>query len=250
MKVKLLKSKYFLSSQIVLFFNLWLFKIFSLNLLLGLTTLSSFLALYLAYLKDTKKYFTVSIIFIGILCLFQYQTASSTNITNLSAEDKYNQELRMRAYPPLYLTIANKKKYIPVAYWFEAKFPAVALYKTQQNIFAFLNPNLYFFANHPLERVGVVEFEKFPYIFLPVFFLGVFEIKKKQFKFVLLGAIPLLMFFFFAPNSSLGPFSLFPIISLLTSLGVAKVIENKKLVAPFLILLVLVFIQTLAYEIY
>lgn len=71
-------------------------------------------------------------------------------------------------------------------------------YKYQKNFFQGLDINYYFFANHPRERAGVKEYEKFPWVCLPVFLIGLFwQIKKKMF---------LLLFYFF---SCLAIFSFF-----------------------------------------
>ena len=43
--------------------------------------------------------------------------------------------------------------------------------KYERNLAYNLDPNLYFFANHPRERAGVAEFEKFPAVFLPFFII-------------------------------------------------------------------------------
>lgn len=55
-------------------------------------------------------------------------------------------------------------------------------YKYQKNFFQGLDINYYFFANHPRERAGVKETEKFLWIFLPFFLLGTYwQLKTKFF---------------------------------------------------------------------
>lgn len=56
----------------------------------------------------------------------------------------------------------------------------LSLYKYQKNFFQGLDPNYYFFANHPRERAGIKETEKFFWIFLIPFLFGLFwQIKRK-----------------------------------------------------------------------
>ncbi len=55
------------------------------------------------------------------------------------------------------------------------------LYKYQKNIFQGLDPNFYFFANHPRERAGIKETEKFSWLFLIPFLAGLYWQFKQKF---------------------------------------------------------------------
>lgn len=52
----------------------------------------------------------------------------------------------------------------------------------ETNFFETVDPNYYFFANHPLERVGVNETEKLSSLLLPFFIVGLLSLKLKENK--------------------------------------------------------------------
>jgi len=55
-------------------------------------------------------------------------------------------------------------------------------YKFKRNFFTLLDTNYYFFANHPRERPGIKETEKFFWGLLPFFLLGLFsQLVKKNY---------------------------------------------------------------------
>ncbi len=49
--------------------------------------------------------------------------------------------------------------------------PLYIFHKFEQNLLRTLDVNLYFFGNHPRERAGISEFEKFSFLFLAFFIL-------------------------------------------------------------------------------
>lgn len=49
-----------------------------------------------------------------------------------------------------------------------------------QNLATLLDPNFYFFANHPHERIGIVEQERFWFGLLPFFILGMLLLGQKR----------------------------------------------------------------------
>lgn len=49
-----------------------------------------------------------------------------------------------------------------------------------ENLATLLDPNFYFFANHPHERVGIVEQERFWFGLLPFFVLGMLLLGQKR----------------------------------------------------------------------
>jgi hypothetical protein len=54
------------------------------------------------------------------------------------------------------------------------KYFSGSIRKLEQNLFYSLDPNLYFFASHPRERAEVGEFDKYPWVLLPFFIVGLF----------------------------------------------------------------------------
>jgi hypothetical protein len=71
------------------------------------------------------------------------------------------------------------------------------VYRYQKNFFQGFDLNYYFFANHPRERVGIKETEKFSWLFLVPFLLGLYwQLRKKfvlgfAYYFIVLGIISL-----------------------------------------------------------
>lgn len=55
----------------------------------------------------------------------------------------------------------------------------VLLNRLGERLFESIDVNRFFFASHPRERGGVIEFEMFPFWLLPLFLLGMFNIKLK-----------------------------------------------------------------------
>ena len=156
----------------VLILNLWLFKIFTYSMVIGITVIMASISVYLSIYEGKKRYYYISTIFISILLIFQYKTSSINPLTFLNENEKIEQQERMRGYPRHFYRFAN---------WLEQRKEALIFYKLQENFFEVMDPNLYFFANHPRERVGVVEYEKFPYIFLPFLVIGLLSLEKIKF---------------------------------------------------------------------
>ncbi len=49
-----------------------------------------------------------------------------------------------------------------------------------QNLASLIDPNFYFFANHPNERVGINEQDRFWFGFLPLFIIGMLLLGQKR----------------------------------------------------------------------
>lgn len=225
----------------VLIFNLWIWKIFSFSFLIGTLTVLASLSLYLSLQTNKKKYLYILILLFVFLLFFQYKTSSKNSLTFLNDNEKLQQQIRLRGYPP---------SRIPIANWLENRKETLIFYKLEANISEVVDPNLYFFANHPRERVGVVEYEKFAYILIPFFILGLFSIKKKNIKTLLISISPFVLISVIGNSNPVGPFSLFPFLSSFTGIGLIPVFSKRKYLIPFLIIFALVFIQTLAYAKY
>jgi hypothetical protein len=157
-----------------------------------------------------------------LLLIYQYSTTNVKPLTYLTEQERVVQLRRLNEYPPVKLTLLGKTIWIPLAHWLEQRPETLALYRIQSNLKEVLSPNLYFFANHPNERVGVKEHEKFPYILLPFFVLGVLLLDFKKNK-------TILSFFIFAPillvalagtYFDVEPISIFPFIAASSALGI------------------------------
>jgi hypothetical protein len=234
----------------VLIFNLWIWRIFNFNIFIAVIVLASSVFLWLSITTDKKLYFYLSLASFAILIFSQFKTSSINPLTFLNDNEKLQQVERMRGYPPFKISVLGKSFWIPAANWLEKRNETVVYYKILNNFSEIADLNIYFFANHPRERVGTREFEKFPYILLPLFLLGLLNIKKKNIKELLLSLSPMILVSIIGNSNPMGPFSLFPFIATYTSLGVSYISANKKLVIVGLILFILVFIQVIAYAKY
>jgi hypothetical protein len=144
---------------------------------------------------------------------------------------------------------------LPVAHWLEERPETIAVYRLTQNFSEIVDPNMYFFANHPRERVGINEVEKFPYILLPLFVYGVILLVsgKQHGLFIVSLGVPALYYVLYGTGNGLEPFLLFPfiLISIFTATEELQK-KNIKIIwkAAFWILYFLVLIQGIIYAIY
>jgi hypothetical protein len=164
-----------------------------------------------------------------------------------------NDEIRVRderlsMYPP---------EQLKAGYYLDQRQEVVASRKIINNVLSEFDLNRYFFAGHPRERVGVREYEKFPYIFLPIFLTGVYAAIRDK-KYILgLFIVPVFVNALNASNSFLNNISLIPFIIVTIYLGAVyfiKALEKNKykkyLYISFGVLLALVILQIIGYEIY
>jgi len=221
-----------ISFLISLFANLWIYKMFAGSFLIGLLVLLATISL----LKNSKYFL---LFFLPIL-LLQITTTNKPSLTAIANDDRRVIDMRLRAYP---------YKFLRLGYWLEERKESIIFNRITTNLFENLDPNLYFFANHPRQRVGIREFEKFPYILLPFFVWGVIKLISKRNKSFWLTSflIPVAILSVIGSKNSLGPFSLFPFFVVSINEGL-KVLQKKHL-KIFVVVLILVFVQIISYEI-
>ncbi len=239
----------------VLVFNLWIWRVVEFNIFIGLLLVASTVLLWLLIKEKSKNSFLFLILFF-VLVAFQWQTTDRISLTNLTNDEQRLQQVRLRAHPPVYFKIGDKTIWIPTGNWFELRKEAVAFYKIQANFADMIDPNLYFFANHPRERVGVKEFEKFPYLLLPAFIIGILSLTIKELKKLWPVLIPFVLISFIGNNNPYGPFSLFPFLAVITAKGVENILIKvnklprfpRRIVIPLsLFIFILVFVQVISY---
>lgn len=196
--------------------NLWIWKIFSNSIWLGLLLLSSSALLILAVFNKRKLFFYLFLIFFLILFYFQYGNIQKRSLTELNNYSKYLVKQRLNEYPPTYLKIAGKTLWLPLPHWLEQRKETISFYRFLENFSEKVDPNYYFFANHPRQRIGIKEFEKIPYFFLPFFVAGFsFFVsskisKGKKLLVILVFVFPVLVFSFLGRDGKLGYFIAFP----------------------------------------
>jgi hypothetical protein len=246
---------------LVLLGNLWIWRIVSFSFPLSLFVFASSIFLYLSIKSKNKNYKFLFVVFFTLLLFFQWKTTTKIPLTYLSNDQQRIQHMRLKEYPPVYIRLADKTLWIPLAWWFEGRGESIAFFRILDNFSEIIDPNLYFFANHPRERVGINEFEKFPYILLPFFIYGILVLlEQKRLKPLLLAfTVHLVMLSIIGSQNFLGNFSIFPLLTVVTSSGlggafgkVRHLSKNRKniLMIGFLVVYILVFLQLISYELF
>jgi len=237
----------------VLFANLWIWRAFSLNFIIGTLMLATSIFFHLTL--SSSKISKISLLFLVLLLIFQWQTTNKVSLTYLDNDEQRVQKMRLQEYPPIHITFANKNIWIPVAHWFEERNETIVAGRIANNFFQTIDINQYFFASHPRERVGVKEFEKFPYFFLLPFLYGLalFLTKFSKKQFLVFLFLPLGLLSLVGYQNDLGPYSLFPFFVSTIFLG-TKDLHDKffkkfplRVKAIIIILILLIFIQTIGY---
>lgn len=208
----------------LVFSNFWIFKIFSQNLFIGIILVFVTMVILLNHHKK------VLLVCLFILLFMQYQTTNIRNLYLLDNDQQRVQQERIRSYPLTYIDVFGKVLWLKPEIWFEQNNFVIAASKVEENFFENLDLNKYFFAGFP--RNNNSDFEKFPYIYLPVFIFGLSNlISKKRYEiFFLSFAIPVIFLSMIGNENKLGPFSLFPffMLSFLRGFGDLVQIFRKK----------------------
>lgn len=242
---------------LVLFGNLWIWRIFSTNILIGLTTVFSSLFLYQSVRSNKSK--KLLVFFFLILLFFQYKNTRILPLTYLNEQEKVLQLRRLNEHPPVKLSLGSKSIWIPTAYWLEKRAEILIFYRMQKNLKEVLSPNLYFFANHPNERVGIKEYEKFPYILLPFFVVGLLGLNfRRNITFGILLFATIFLLAIIGSDGGAEPISIFPFIAIASVRGLEYVwgriskLKSQNLrittVSIFILIYLLIIVQTAYYN--
>jgi len=254
---KVLFVKYF-PFLLVILGNLWIWRMFKDNPFIGI---SAFLASWLLYrsLKEEKME-KLLVVFVLILIVFQIKNTQIRSLTFLNEAEGVVQLQRLNEYPPVKVTVGAKTVWVPLAHWLEGRPETLALYRIQNNLAEVVNPNLYFFANHPNERVGIKEHESFPYILLPFFAVGLLGLnfRKNLAAFFVSLLAPITLVALVGSQIAAEPISLFPFVSISSVYGleyigerVEKLKSNKLkriVIISFIFLYLLILLQTYLYD--
>lgn len=207
--------------------------------------------------RGNNKFLYIFLASVLILVLFQINTTNLQDLSYLNNDEQRVQHMRLNEYPPVKISLFGKTVWVPIAHWLEERKEMIIFYRLEENFFQAIDPNLYFFSNHPRERVGVNEFEKFLYPLLPFFFVGIYRyVKEKQYFLIGTMFFSVIVISIVGFVNALGPFLIFPYISLAIYLGLEHVyvriqkwsIVNKVVaVSTFLLLYGLSFVQILTY---
>lgn len=212
---------------LVMTVNPWLWIIFQNNLIVGLLVFVLSLAVYIYFwqIKSTKILLLVIMLTTAVFFL-AVKEAFDESIFRNSALD-IQQLTRRHEFFANGLGKAYTNR-ISLTYFKDFSIP---LYKLERNFFSNLDLNLYFFASHPRERIGLEEFEKYLPIFIPFFLLGFFYIIYKPFvKFFLYLLFISLISTVISPYYNMGPILFFPIFSVIITIGLLLSLKRVRLV--------------------
>jgi len=205
----------------VSFGNFWIWKILKENLIIGLLLLALNLLILRNFTNNSKRiYFLAGTVFI-ILSILILRNGFDKGIFTLDPDETQKIANRHGYYSselgPFFL---NK----PVLYFYKNIYPTI--FELQRNFLYSLDPNIYFFTGHPRERYGISEFDKYPFILFPLFFIGVIAaVYQKRWSLSIYILIATLVSAFVRPSYLLGPMLIFPAVNFLELLGL-KILLN------------------------
>lgn len=229
---------------IILFGNVWIWKILKFNIFAGLLLITA-TSLILLFLNKKRSYLII-IAFISLIITVQFTGGFKKIDLSYGSQENLLMEQRVNEYPPISI--------LPIAHWLEERPEMIAIYRINQNFSEVVDPNLYFFANHPKERTGINETEKIPYILLPIFIYGIFiMISRKYYKiFALFFGFPLTYYSLYGTGEGIQPILFFPFFMISIYLGFENFLVKLKIIPKIIFWLIyfLILLQQIIYAIY
>lgn len=205
---------------LILFGNYWIWSIFLTNNLIFICLVTASIVFYLFFTKQQKKYVYIFFVLFLVLLFLQARTTTSNNLKDITNDEQRVQTQRKNLYHSRFHIIRLLFFKFPLVEFFEGDL-AVATKKIQVHFFETFEPNVYFFAGHPRERIWANESYKFPFVLIIPFVIGVFGILNRRFfyfhLFFLISAIAL---GFTGHLNPMGPFIAFPFLVFLIYFGV------------------------------
>lgn len=201
---------------VVIFSASWSWHIFKLNPLIFFILIIFNLLLLRITLKPAAGIVKlITVVLFLIFCFYNLQSGFDKSVWVMSPDQILKQDKRHLFYSAELGKLYTNK--ISLYYYTRLSEPLARL---QRNLFSNLDINLYFFGSHPRERAGVEEFEKYFFLILPFFLIGVFSVIKKRYLnlgLYFLAVLP--MSAFISQNYLLGPILFFPLINTVITLG-------------------------------
>jgi len=226
---------------IVILGNNWIWKIIESNFWLGMVVVMACILLFLEILPRwghsiynfngmlTSRWLAL-VVLMMVLMWQQWVMTNRVSLNDVSAEERFMRQDRVGYYPEFFRR---------AGVWWELRPEMVGARKVGENFFQAVDLNYYFFANHPREVVGVPIVEKFPFIFLPLFLIGLAQLmkfRKMSIKFWWLTGwgfvFPIGFLSMIGHDNPLGPVVMFPGMVAVTYLGM-EVLVKKLLIKLF-----------------
>lgn len=201
---------------LIIFGNFWIWKIFNQN---TWVFVSLVIVTFLLSSRKLSKRIPVFagmtlILFSVILFYFQWKTTTPQSLTLLSNDEQRVHSERLKFYNPSvhYMRVLFKR--LDLINSLEGDFNT-ASNRIQRNFFESIDPNIYFFAGHPRERIWANDFEKFFFLLVIPFLIGLYKlVTDKNWILIFYGLCCLILLSLIGHQDNLGPFILFPIIVL------------------------------------
>lgn len=213
---------------LILLGNFWIWRIFQLNFLVFIVLIISTYLLYLSLVKRIS-YKVRAFLLVTILILFylQWQTTAAKSLILLDNDEQRVQQERLKFYNSVG---TESSHYIRIIFYrldlrnfLEGDFNTIST-RLQRNFFESIDPNIYFFAGHPRERVWAEDFEKFPFVLVAPFLIGFYKFIKDKKKIIFwYTAFSLILLSIIGHKNNLGPFIFFPMIAVSIFYGVIKI---------------------------
>lgn len=185
----------------------WFWKIWSVSWWLAIVCVLTTVLLY------ENSYFRRWLGVGGLIFLIFYQLLIPKTV--VASRDAFVIDQRWQMYANAKLP--ENKWLWKIPQWFEVNELSHRLGKMQENAAVVLNPGYYFFANHPFERVGIMEFEKFWFGLLVPWIIGLFVwFEDMYYRVLLLVAVGIATL---VGESHLGAVFLLPIVCCQIALG-------------------------------
>lgn len=213
---------------LVILLSPWWWIIIWRNFLTGLLVFVLSFVVFQYFFKSKSRILLLLLLSLtAILFFISTRKAFDESILRVSALDIQQYSRRHEFYANSLGKIYTNR--FSLTYFKEYNLP---LYKLQRNFFANLDPNLYFFASHPRERLGIEEFKKYSPIFLPFFLIGaLYSIYVPLFGILIYSVSVLFLSSIISPAYELGPMLFFPIVNLMITIGI--VLSIKEIVKNF-----------------
>lgn len=214
---------------LVTFANPWIWRLWNNNLTVFLLAVVTTFILWISlYTKFINKLWILSILlFLGLL-YFQFSSTKPQSLTLLDNDEQRVRSLRLSFYNPSSHYMRVLFAHLNLKNFLEGDFN-IASTRWQRNFFETIDPNVYFFGGHPRGRVWANDFEKFPFIFVLPFLLGLYSlINKKQLLFWSLLGFTIFIVSFWGHKNTLGPFVIFPFLIIATTYGANLLFRKTK----------------------
>lgn len=196
--------------NVIFLTSIWSITIFHQNILLFICLWILTNLIFL--IQKNSKLILIFIVFLAIVSYIQISTTIKQPIGGYSQTEKLSQQQNLDAYT-----------FVRAGYWLEQKPITLSLRKVTGRLMENFEINKYFFGGHPRAQVGENDFEKFSFVLLPFFLVGLYQIIKDKNRFIFMTFIMALIISAIWGNmNDLGNYLLLPCLVVIIFFGLKK----------------------------